>query len=137
MKHALAAAAALTLVAFPVALGAESAASGVYSAEQAERGKELYENYCGACHGFDMIATDSEAATLTGGAFSFSWHRTTLNERFERISTSMPPRAGGLLEPQEYLDIVTYILSFNGYPAGDVELTPDTLAASEIEVGRP
>lgn len=131
------AATALALAAFAAPVQAESAAAGAFSAEQAARGTDLYENYCGACHGFDLVATDSEAATLTGGAFSFSWHRTTINERFERISSSMPPGAGGMLEPQEYLDIITYILSFNGYPAGDAELTPEGLGAAEIAVGRP
>lgn len=128
---------AFGLIAYEANAEAMRAADGIYTSAQAERGHETYDAYCAACHGFDLVATDSEAATLTGGSFSFAWHRTTINERFERISTTMPPGSGGMLEDQEYLDIIAYILSFNGYKTGDAELTPEVLETHTIEVGKP
>ncbi len=126
----------MSLVATSPALSL-TAADGIFTPEQAERGKAAYEANCATCHGLDLVATISEASNLTGGSFNFAWQRQTVNERFERISTTMPPGRQGQLSDQEYLDIIAYILSFNGYKPGQTELTKDVLSAETIPVGKP
>jgi mono/diheme cytochrome c family protein len=105
--------------------------SGVYTSAQAGRGKELYQARCGSCHG-DKLVSDSDAPALTAPAFKFSWQKKTLAERFERIRTTMPPGENGELSVQECVDIIGYILQFNGYPSGNQELKPEKNALEKI-----
>ncbi|MCC6735192.1 MAG: cytochrome c [Bauldia sp.] len=100
--------------------------AGVFTDVQAARGGEVYLTACAMCHGPDLVATDPEAPGLAGFSFNLQWIGRTLAERFDRIKTTMPMGAAGSLTDQEYLDIIAYILSFNGYPAGLEEMTPAT-----------
>ena len=47
----------------------------------------------------------------------------------------MPENNPGSLTDQEYVDVIAYMLSFNGMPAGDDELPPDpqSLARAVIQ----
>ena len=110
-----------------------SIASGIFTAEQAKRGEQLYQSRCAECHG-DKLVSDSDAPTLTAPAFKYSWHQKTIAERLERIRTTMPPGGAGSLSDQEYLDIIAYILEFNGYPVGNQELKPDKGALEKIVI---
>lgn len=106
---------------------------GVYTEPQALRGGEAYLAACAMCHGPDLVATDPEAPGLAGFSFNLQWLDRTLAERFDRIKTTMPMGAPGSLTDQAYLDIIAFILSFNGYPPGTVELTPESdLAGTTI-----
>lgn len=107
----------------PVAVP-ESIWDGVFTAEQAERGRLVYEMECSACHGFELMSADGYAPDLIGFRFTSSWHGRTLDERFEKIQTTMPLGKAGSLTAAEVVDIVAYILDYNGYPAGDDELVP-------------
>jgi hypothetical protein len=60
----------------------------------------------------------------------WSWQTKPLAEKFEKVKATMPPGKGGSLADQEYLDIVAFILNFNGYPTGDGELIPTRRAWS-------
>jgi alcohol dehydrogenase (cytochrome c) len=59
----------------------------------------------------------------------------TVGELFFVMSTLMPEGNPGSLSPEEYANIVSYMLSENGYPAGEVDLAADqpTLASIRIE----
>jgi mono/diheme cytochrome c family protein len=124
------------IVGTPSWVGAEGGAtdiwSGIFSEEQVARGAELYASNCASCHGAELVPSDEDIATLTAPAFRWSWQTRTLAERFERISTTMPPSAKGSLSDQEYLDIIAFILHFNGYPAGENELRPDPAHLEQI-----
>lgn len=114
----------------PIHAQQRTAWDGVFQAAQAERGQASYAAACAACHGPDLVSTDPEAPALTDFSFTLQWVGKTIGERFERIRTTMPLGAGGNLSDQEYLDILAFVLSFNGYPAGAAELTP----MSDLEV---
>lgn len=107
----------------PVAVP-ESIWDGVFTAEQAERGRRVYEMQCSACHGSELMSADGYAPDLIGFRFTSSWHGRTLAERFEKIQTTMPQGRAGSLTAAEVVDIVSHILNSNGYPAGDDELVP-------------
>lgn len=99
--------------------------SGLVSEEQVARGAALYATHCAECHGAELTPSDPDLPTLTAPAFRWSWQTRTLAERFERISTTMPPAGPGDLGDQDYVDIIAFILNFNGYPAGEEELVLD------------
>jgi S-disulfanyl-L-cysteine oxidoreductase SoxD len=117
--------------------GAKSTASGVFTAEQAKNGERAFQAKCAGCHGADLHSIDPEAPDLTEGAFKFGWQGRTIANRFEVIRGTMPYGNAHSLDDQTYLDIVAYILAFNGIPAGNQKLEPDVPALEKITVDIP
>jgi len=89
------------------------------TAEQAKSGERAFQAKCATCHGSDLHSTDAEAPDLTEGAFKFGWEGKTVANRFEQIRGSMPLGNARSLDDQTYIDIVAYILAFNGIPPGN------------------
>src|SRR5439155_22589279 len=117
--------------------GERTTASGVFTAEQAKNGERTYQARCAGCHGADLHAVDPEAPDLTEGGFKFGWLGKTVANRFQNIRIAMPVGAPGSLDDQVYLDIVAYILAFNGAPAGNQKLLPDLPALERIVITAP
>ena len=107
-----------------------SVKSGVYTAEQADRGRARYEATCQRCHGADLSGGAGRA--LTGDVFLRDWTGLTLDGLFERMQ-SMPPGGAAGLEPDAYVDIISYVLQRNGYPDGSEELSGPRLARVFVE----
>lgn len=105
---------------------------GVYTDDQAARGEAVYENHCSACHLVDLGGS-LEVRPLAGDRFMEDWREDTLDTLFTRIRTLMPFDNPATLSDAAYLDSVAYILQFNGFPAGRLELTADSLADVQIE----
>jgi mono/diheme cytochrome c family protein len=104
---------------------------GVYTAAQAERGRTTFSTACVRCHGADLAGTT--APSLKGERFMTTWGGETVTRLFEKIRDTMPPNFGTILDDSTKLDIVTYILQTNGYPAGSRELAVGSeLAAIQI-----
>lgn len=104
---------------------------GVYTSEQAARGRATFEEACTRCHGRDLAGTTAPA--LTGTQFQQSWGGGTIEVLFAKIRDTMPPGFGTVLDDRQKLEIVAYILKANGFPAGLSELGPgDTLARTRI-----
>ena len=99
---------------------------GVYTEEQAERGKVPYTEACAACHAPDLRG-NTNSPSLVGQSFAFLWGGSTLGELFGRIQQLMPPNRPNSLPAQTYRDILAFILRSNIYPAGEQELTADGL----------
>jgi mono/diheme cytochrome c family protein len=106
------------------ALGPEEEAArttqdGVYTTDQAERGKESYQQACAGCHPLDYYQ----------GPAMKSWNGAPLFNLYDVVATTMPQNNPGSLKRREYLDLITYILSLNDMPAGGEELpaTPEAL----------
>jgi len=117
--------------------GARSTASGVFTAEQAKNGERAFQAKCATCHGSDLHSTDAEAPDLTEGAFKFGWQGKTIANRFEQIRSTMPYGNAHGLDDQTYIDIVAYILQFNGLPSGAQKLEPDVRALEQIVIEIP
>jgi cytochrome c553 len=117
--------------------GAKSTASGVFTAEQAKSGERAFQAKCATCHGADLHSTDAEAPDLTEGAFKFGWDGKTVANRFEQIRSTMPFGNARGLDDQTYIDIVAYILQFNGIPAGNQKLEPDVRSLEQIVIAVP
>jgi S-disulfanyl-L-cysteine oxidoreductase SoxD len=111
---------------------------GVFTDEQATRGKAQYAQACASCHAADLRG-DGNSPSLIEESFAFQWNDTTVGELFTRIRTLMPSNRPNSLSPQTYRDIVAFILQANGFPAGANELDgdADALAGMVITTKRP
>jgi len=111
---------------------------GVFTKEQVKRGQGLYVQICSSCHGPDLAGND-EAAALTGSAFLSSWDGLSVSDLSNRVRVSMPPNEPGTLSRQQIVDILSYVLSVNGFPAGKAELDPraEVLKLIRIEATKP
>jgi S-disulfanyl-L-cysteine oxidoreductase SoxD len=117
--------------------GKTSTASGIFTAEQAKNGEAAFQAKCATCHGADMHSTEPEAPDLTEGAFRFGWQGKTVANRFEEIRGTMPYGNARSLDDQTYIDIVAYILAFNGIPSGNQKLEPDVPVLEKIVIEVP
>ncbi len=97
----------------------------VYSAEQARRGADEYDQHCAPCH----EGAEPDAPPPKGQVFIDRWREAPLALLFTHISTNMPGNAPGSLSESVYLDILAYLLRENGYPAGNSDLTADKLGS--------
>ena len=106
-----------------------STASGVYTEEQAARGRDTYAMQCKSCH---------TPMSHTGPTFASWWDRKPLSELYLFISAKMPKNEPGSLQPNEYADLVAYLLKMNDMPGGSEELPADSVALKKIriEVGK-
>jgi quinoprotein glucose dehydrogenase len=111
---------------------------GVYTKEQAKRGEGLYVQNCSSCHGPDLSGND-EAAPLAGPVFLSSWDGLSVGDLANRVRVSMPPNNLGKLSRQQIVDILSYVLSFNNFPAGKSELDPkpELLKQVRVEATKP
>ena len=106
--------------------------SGVYTEEQAARGKAVYEASCASCHGPELGGLDGPA--LAGNDFLRNWLEDDLNSLYDKVHRRMPGDAPGSLSERESVDVVSYLLRMNDFPAGAQELTPDERVLSAIRV---
>ncbi len=95
--------------------------TGVYSRAQAMRAEPVYEEQCGSCHGSDLRG-GGFAPALVGSTFAGNWNGATLEGLLDRIRTTMPLAAPGSLSRAQCADILAFILSKGGFPAGEMEL---------------
>ena len=112
---------------------ARSVWDGAYTKEQAKRGEGLYAQNCSSCHGPDLTGND-EAASLTGPAFLANWDGLTMGDLSERVRVSMPPNNLGKLNRQQIADVLSYVLSFNKFPVGAVELDPKAEVQRQVKI---
>ena len=79
----------LAIASIAVAQTSRSVGDGVYTQEQANRGKTAYTAQCVSCHGAEMRGND-ETPGLTGDAFLANWHKRSVDDLFEKVRVSMP-----------------------------------------------
>ena len=129
-----------TAVADQVAPATEVGATvwdGVYTAEQAQLGAAAYRQNCVSCHAEDL-GGGSNSPSIVGVSFQFLWGGKTLHELFEAIRTTMPTDNPASLPRQTYLDILTFMLQVNEFPAGDAALGADAEALGNVLItGKP
>ena len=128
----LAAAAALLLL-----LGqAQTTRDGVYTDTQAKRGEEIYAKSCASCHAPDLSGS-GQAPALADVDFAKEWDNQPLSDLFERIRTTMPADAPGTLKPAEVADVMAFLFSKAGMPAGSIELPSDAATLNAIRFTAP
>jgi mono/diheme cytochrome c family protein len=101
---------------------------GVYTEAQATRATGVFGASCAGCH----TLTPDGNRPLSGEEFWQSNTQKSVTELLGYVSKNMPNGNGGSLSPESYNDLVALILKSNGFPAGQVELTPASIAGVQI-----
>lgn len=102
-----------------------------FTAAQAERGQQVYAANCTGCHlagldGSSNPTANAKGAPLVGSRFVQDFGEANVGGLFNKIKRDMPGGKPGSLTDQEYLDVVSYVLQQNKFPAGAAELTVDS-----------
>jgi len=104
---------------------ARTAWDGVFTAEQADRGRMHYAAVCSRCHGASLEG--GMGASLVGTPFWNKWRQQSVADLLAYVSKNMPMgRSSESLSAADYADIVSYLLKSNDLPAGRIDLTADT-----------
>jgi cytochrome c len=114
---------------------ARTAADGIYTAAQADRGNTLYQNSCASCHG-GALQGEEENPPLEGRHFFSRWGGLPASALFGFINTQMPLGQAGALGAQGNADVTAYILQTNKFPAGASELPADNAALRSITINK-
>ena len=101
---------------------------GVYTEAQANRATGVFGASCAGCH----TLTPDGNRPLSGESFWQSNTQKSVAELLGYVSKNMPNGNGGSLSPENYNDLVALILKSNGFPAGQTELTPASIAGVQI-----
>jgi mono/diheme cytochrome c family protein len=101
--------------------GTKSVWQGVYTKEQAARGKARYFTACASCHG-GVLQGDGDVPELAGKSFLKRWSDQSIGALFAFSSSQMPVGRPGSLGSQGYADVIAYILAVNSFPDGQQEL---------------
>src|SRR5882724_7035593 len=110
----------LIMLAVALAAAAQTSRSisdGVYTQEQANRGKTAYAEQCASCHGAELRG-DAETPAITGNTFLAKWNNHSVDELFESVRVTMPADRPGTLSRQIDSDILAFIFGVNKFPAG-------------------
>ena len=94
---------------------------GVYTVEQAARGRDVYQAQCATCHG-DALGGDV-GPPLAGDDFLSIWSARPMLDLVDKIHNTMPLQAPAPLSRQQSIDLAAYILQAGEFPAGQAELT--------------
>ncbi len=132
LAGALGALAVAALVATPAAQGGMAAADGVYTEAQAARGEQAYTRACASCHMPDLRG-ESFAPALAEDAFAGRWNGKSVGDLYIILQGTMPMDAPASMKPEEYADLVAFLLKKNGYPASMTELKSDAAALKLIK----
>ena len=107
--------------------------AGVYADAQAKRGEGIASRICAACHGAELAGGEAGPA-LVGLEFIGNWSGLSLGDLFDRINSTMPADAPRSLSPQDTIDVISYVLKINKYPAGQKELSTDATLLGGLKI---
>lgn len=81
---------------------------------QVEAGELTFSESCSDCH---------STSEFRGSDFQYRFRRRTAWHLYRMVTETMPEDAPGSLSSDSYVAVVSYILSMNGYEAGETPLT--------------
>jgi mono/diheme cytochrome c family protein len=104
-------------------------ASALYTEQQAEAGKQVFDGNCASCHSNNLQG--GSAPPVGGLAFlnkAKILHWSVADMR-NLVVNAMPANNPGSLSPQQYADVLAYLLAADCYPAGDKSFPTDATPA--------
>lgn len=104
----------------------ETILDGVYTEEQAALGQPIFEQRCSSCHNADFYENSLS-----------NRNNQPLAYLFEEILVNMPADMPSSLMDHEYEQVLAYILSLVGYPAGEEELSYASGTMFDIKIAPP
>src|SRR5262252_3791320 len=108
---------------------------GVYTSAQAARGKAPFERACGRCHNNELAGSERGPA-LKGNVFWSKWDNDNLASLYEKIRDTMPQDGPSLVSDEQKADILSYIMSVTGMPAGNDELKADPRELLGVKIAK-
>ena len=102
-----------------------STLSGVYTDEQAQRGREVYASSCRSCH---------TPSSHTGETFNKWWRGKRLSDLFSFVATRMPKNDPGSMAVEDVADVVAYLMKMNAMPVRKEELYPDADSLKKFRI---
>jgi mono/diheme cytochrome c family protein len=114
---------------------ARSVSDGIYTSEQAGRGRALFGKHCASCH-MDDLSGGHMTPSLAGQDFTSAWDGSPVSELLIRIRTTMPPDSPSTLTDQQYVDLISFMFQANSWPSGERELPADIDALKRISIRR-
>jgi mono/diheme cytochrome c family protein len=108
---------------------------GIYTGEQAKRGKAEFDQTCSRCHNLALIGSERGPA-IKGSTFLSHWDKGSVADLFIKIRDTMPEGGPGTLNEDIKIDILTYLLQQNGFPPGTEELKKDISSLEDIRLAR-
>ena len=110
--------------------------SGVYTAAQADHGRQLFDDNCAKCHQSTLDGMD-EIPALKGSHFMADWEQQSVGDLMDRVHTTMPLDNPGALDADKATDVVAYLLQQNGMPPGSKPMTSGMLSSIRIDPNKP
>jgi len=107
--------------------GAMTILDGVYTADQADRGEDLAQANCMACH---------SVGEWSNGRYINLWSGRSVGDLFENLEGTMPYDEPGRLTRAEYAAVIAYMFSLSDLPSGDTPLPSDADGLAQIQVVR-
>jgi polar amino acid transport system substrate-binding protein len=95
-----------------------TAVARLYTVAQAQAGEQVYAQRCAICHGDRLQGKSAPAiagASLLSKARILNW---SVEDLRQLVVTTMPRDNPGSLSPQQYADVLAYLLAVDCYPAG-------------------
>jgi len=108
--------------------------TGWYSAAQADSGADGYFHRCAACHALHLEGHKGPA--LSGSRFYSHFGGKKLSKLWVETSEKMPTNAPGSIPKGEAVNIVAYVLRYNGLPAG-APLSADAANLDRVLPSKP
>ena len=117
-----------------IAAGAQASIwDGIYTEDQAQRGRRAYLKDCKECHGEDLRGGET-AAGLIGKELIEFWSEVSVGDVLADIRDTMPEERPGELGDRVYADILAYLFQANKFPSGEEELDSDVEALLDIDI---
>ena len=112
------------------AAGQKSTNDGIYSKAQADAAKPKFDKLCSECHAFTVAEKKQEKDLPLGDEpFLKKWEGRSLDELLTLIVTTMPNDGSAVINDDEGLNLLAYVLQRNGYKAGASPLNKAGAAA--------
>lgn len=107
----------------------------MFSAEQALRGKSAFDLSCSRCHNVALVGSERGPA-IKGASFLSHWEKDSVAGLFSKIRDTMPEGGPGTVKDEVKIDILSYILQQNGFPAGKADLKADVSSLEDIRFAK-
>lgn len=109
--------------------GPSIAGTALYTEQQAKDGKQVFDTSCASCHGPNLQG--GSAPPVGGTAFLkkakiLGW---SVADMRNLVVSAMPASNPGSLSPQQYADVLAYLLAADCYPPGDKSFPTDATPA--------
>jgi mono/diheme cytochrome c family protein len=99
-----------------------------YTGGQADAGQQVFATICAACHGATLQGGMGPA--LVGSAFRANWQSAAGLLSF--VARQMPLSAPGSLSPEQYTNVVAFLLRKNDIPADEKPLDAETAKETRL-----